>query len=163
MIVIFQCFGGTHTSVVAAFIYLGRLPRTRLPRLDEILALPYFDRAGRAEVGRLHYAGMDPRGNPVFILGSGRWGAGVRALAAALLKVAGIQVPEVVVIDCLPQVTLPVRLGGYISQRLGFTAIGRPLVGRGILWNYSRLLELVELFERDPTPFLLQSSSAPDW
>jgi hypothetical protein len=63
--------------------------------------------------------------------------------------------PKVAVIDCLPHVTLPVRLGGYISQRLGLTAIGRPLVGRGILWNYSRILELVELFERDPTPNLL--------
>lgn len=155
MIVIFQCFGGTHTSVVAAFIYLGRLPRTRQPRLDEILALPYFDRAGRAEVGTLHYAGRNPGGNSVFILGSRHWGAEVRGQAAALLRLAASPMPKVAVIDCLPHVTLPVRLGGYISQRLGLTAIGRPLVGRGILWNYSRILALVELFERDPTPYLL--------
>ncbi|MGB4214727.1 MAG: DUF3189 family protein, partial [Dethiobacteria bacterium] len=131
------------------------LPRTLQPRLDEILALPYFDRAGRAEVGTLHYAGRNPGGNSVFILGSRHWGAEVRGQAAALLRLAASPMPKVAVIDCLPHVTLPVRLGGYISQRLGLTAIGRPLVGRGILWNYSRILELVELFERDPTPNLL--------
>jgi hypothetical protein len=155
MMIIFQCFGGTHTSVVAAFIYLGRLPRTRRPRLEEILSLPYFDRSGSADLGKLHYAGRDGKGNPVFILGSGRWGAGIRAMAAALLRLEGYPPAEVALIDCLPLVTLPVRVGGFISQRLGLTAVGRPLVGRGFLWNYTRLLELVEHFERDPASYLL--------
>lgn len=155
MIVIFQCFGGTHTSVAAASIYLGRLPRTRLPRLEELMALPYFDRAGSAEVGILNYAGLDPQGNPVFILGSGRWGAEIRGLTASFLKLIGPDRPRVAVIDCLPEVSLPVRVGGYISRRLGLAAIGRPLVSRGILWSYSRLLKLVELFEQDPTPYFL--------
>lgn len=155
MIVIFQCFGGTHTSAAAASIYLGRLPRTRLPRLKELLALPYFDRNDGAEVGTLSYAGLDTQGNSVFILGSCRWGAEIRGLAASFLKLAGPAGSEVAVIDCLPEVSLPVRMGGYISRRLGLSAIGRPLVGRGILWSYPRLLKLVELFEQDPTPYLL--------
>ncbi len=155
MIVIFQCFGGTHTSAAAASIYLGKLPRRRRPHPGELLSLPYFDRNNSGEVGDLNYAGRDGQGNPVFILGSGRWGAQVRGLAGALLKMAGPEAPEVAVIDCLPAVSLPVRVGGYASRRLGLTALGRPLVCRGILWNYPRLLALVERFEADPAPYLL--------
>ncbi len=153
---IFQCFGGTHTSAAAASIYLGKLPRWRRPRLEEILAQPYFDRNDSAGIGDLSYAGLDPRGNPVFILGSGRWGAEVRVLIASLLKVVGAAAPAVAVIDCLPVLSLPIRVGGFISRRLGFTALGRPLVGRGIIRSYPRLLALVENFEQDPTAYLLK-------
>ncbi len=155
MIIIFQCFGGTHTSAAAASIYLGLLPRERPPRLTELLALPYFDRNDSAGVGTPNYAGCDVRGNPVFILGSRRWGAGIRDLAARLLKAAGPGTPGVAVIDCLSAVTLPVRVGGYLSRRLGFVAPGRPLAGLGIIWSYPRLLALVQRFEQDPAPFLL--------
>lgn len=156
MIIIFQCFGGTHTSVAAASIYLGRLPRERAPRLAELLALPYFDRSDSAGIGDLHYAGRDGRENPVFILGSRRWGAQLRALAALLLQAAGAGAPEVAVIDCLAAVSLPVRAGGFLSRRLGCIAAGRPLVGLGIIRSYPRLLELVQRFEQDPAPYLLR-------
>lgn len=155
MIIIFQCFGGTHTSVAAASLYLGLLPRSRPPDLAELLTLPHFDRGDSASLGTLNYAGRDGRGNPVFILGSRRWGAEIRALAALLLKEAGTGAPEVAIVDCLPALSLPVRAGGYLSRRLGLVAVGRPLVGLGIIRCYPRLLRLVQRFEQDPAPFLL--------
>ena len=57
--------------------------------IRDSLALPYFDRNDGAEVGTLSYAGLDPQGNSVFILGSCRWGAEIRGLAASFLKLAG--------------------------------------------------------------------------
>ncbi|HOB28414.1 MAG: DUF3189 family protein [Dethiobacteria bacterium] len=155
MIVIFQCFGGTHTSVAAAAIYLGKLPRSRVPRLEELLALPYFDRVDKAEIGTLNYAGRDRQGHLVFILGSGCRGTEVRGLLSSFVKLAGARKPVVAVIDCFPEVIFPVRLGGFISRRLGLTSIGRPLVGRGILRSYPRLVALVNSFEKDPTPYIL--------
>lgn len=157
MIIIFQCYGGTHTSAAAASIYLGALPRSRVPRLEEVLAMPYFDRVDSAGVGALNYAGRDRRGNRVFILGSSRWGGPMRELLVPLSGLYGpvTERPGVAVIDCYPLLSWPVRMGGFISRRLGLTALGRPLVGRGILRIYPRLLELVERFERDPAPHLL--------
>lgn len=160
MIIVFQCFGGTHTSVVAASIYLGRLPRTGRPALEQILALPYFDRNDAASVGSLFFDGFDCRGNIVCILGSGGWGSQIRNLLASVLELArdgeSVVVPEVAVIDCLPEAGPAVRVGGFISRRLGFTALGRPLVSRGIIGSYPRLLKLVQRFESDPAPFLLK-------
>jgi len=155
MIVIFQCFGGTHTSVAAASIYLGKLPRSRVPQLKELLTLPYFDRADNAEIGTLNYAGRDRQGNRVFILGSGRWGAEIRGLLPSFIKLSGPENPGVAIIDCFPEVTWPVRIGGFFSRRLGLTAIGRPLVGRGILRSYPRLVALVESFEENPASYIL--------
>ena len=168
MIIIFQCYGGTHTSVATASLYLGRLPRTRAPQLSEVLALPYFDRVGKGDIGELNYLGRDRRDNPVFALGSIRWGAEIRAVLAALTSLpppAGQQgrtflsqswhEQTVAVIDCLPTITWPVRLGGFLSRRLGLTIPGRPLAGWGIIRSYPRYLALVERFEEDPGPYLL--------
>lgn len=141
--------------MAAASIYLGRLPRLRVPRLEELLALPYFDRANKAEIGILHYIGLDRQGNRVFIMGSGPWGAEIRGLLPSFLKLAGPAAPGVAIIDCFSKVTLPVQIGGFVSRRLGLAAIGRPLVGRGILWSYPRLVALVDSFEEDPTPYIL--------
>lgn len=159
MMIIFQCFGGTHTSVAAASIYLGRLPRTRKPRLQEVLALPYFDRVDNCRTGTLNYLGRDRRHNPVFVLGSGRWRAEVRAVLSLFHRICEPDKVPVALIDCFPEATWPVRLGGFLSRRLGLTAPGRPLVGRGILQGYPRYVKLVERFEEDPAPYLLQRST----
>jgi len=164
MIIIFQCYGGTHTSVAAASIYLKRLPRRRVPQLSDLLALPYFDRVDRNEIGTLYYVGCDRSDNPVFVLGSGRWGAQIRALLTRLTSMQqqgrtfllhNDRDDGVAVIDCFPTITGAVRLGGFLSRRLGLIAIGRPLVGLGILRAYHRFVELVESFEKDPGPYLL--------
>ena len=155
MIIIFQCFGGTHTSVTAASIYLGKLPRSRIPRLEELLDLPHFDRVENADIGTLNYLGRDRLGNRVFALGSGRWGAAIRELLPPLLQLYGPKVPALALIDCSSAVTWPVRLGGFLSRRLHCIDPGRPLVGWGILRNYRRLLQLVEHFEADPARYLL--------
>ena len=44
MIIIYRCYGGTHSSVMAASIHLELLPGDRKPAGKELLALPYFDR-----------------------------------------------------------------------------------------------------------------------
>lgn len=155
MIVIFQCYGGTHTSVVAASIYTGRLPRGRIPSAGELAALPYFDRLDGSTLGRLHYIGPDRAGNPVFTLGSAGWGREIGSLLASLLDDDPEQTRAVALIDCLDAITPLIRLGGFISRRLGFTFPGRPLVCRGIRRGYRLLLRKVESFERDPAPYIL--------
>ena len=155
MMIIFQCFGGTHTSVAAASIYLERLSRTRRPRLEELLALPYFDRVDNSRIGTLNYMGQDRRHNPVFVLGSGRWRAEVRAALSLFYRIGAPETVPVAMVDCSPGMTWPVQGGGFISRRLGLTALGRPLVGRGILQSYPRYVKLVERFEKDPAPYLL--------
>lgn len=158
MIVIFQCYGGTHTSVVAAAIYTGRLPRQRLPDPGELDGLPYFDRVDAGRVGNLHFCGVDAYQNPVFVLGSRKWGGAVQKMLAAWLDLQETAVQDVAVIDCLKHVSLPVRLGGILSRRLRLTFPGRRLVNFGLRKKYGTLLELVELFEKDRSSFIISSA-----
>lgn len=156
MIIIFQCFGGTHTSIVAASLYTGRLSRQRAPQTRELIALPYYDRMDSSEMGKLHFIGPDKWDNPVFALGSGKWGAEIREILAAFLDLSGRKKQPVAVIDCLQTINSVTRIGGYISRCLGLTGIGRPLVNYGIQSGYRQLLHLVESFEKNPDASLLK-------
>jgi hypothetical protein len=155
MIVIFQCYGGTHTSVVAASVYTRALPRGRPPRVRDLAALPYFDRLGHGQMGNLHFIGKDQEGNLVFALGSAGWGDEIRQLIASFLAVIDFPQP-VAVVECLKYVTPLTRLGGILSRRLGLPRFGRPLVSLGVKRSFPLLLQLVETFEQDPSFFLLK-------
>jgi len=152
---IFQCYGGTHSSVTAASIYLNLLPRDRAPTNQELSQLPYFDQVGNREVGPLRYMGRDHRGNKVFILGSRRWGEEVRRLVAEVLPLLNVPPAGAAILDCFPGLNWIARTGGFISRQLGLTAIGRPLVCYGIRLNYRQLLQQIELFETQPHLFTL--------
>ncbi|MEW5784761.1 MAG: DUF3189 family protein [Bacillota bacterium] len=155
MIIIFQCYGGTHTSVTAASIYTGLLPRGRRPTDRELIALPYFDRLCKSKIGYLHYIGADRQGHRVFTLGSGSWGLQVRAIITAYLSHVQPSGLRVALIDCSGSLTMPIRLGGFLSRRLGLVAVGRPLVSFGIRTAYRSLLSRVSDFENNPAAYIV--------
>ena len=156
MMIIFQCYGGTHTSVAAASYYLGLLPRHRPPHADELVALPHFDRLGHSKMGHLHYVGSDLGDNPVFVLGSGRWRRPLQEVIRAYLYRDGRPATApVALIDCAITLTAATRLGGFLSRRLGWTSLGRPLVCRGIRRAYRSILAQVEDFEKNTSKYLI--------
>ena len=53
MIIIYHCYGGTHSSVMAASLHLGLLPQDKKPTGKELLALPYFDQQSGADFGKI--------------------------------------------------------------------------------------------------------------
>jgi len=44
--VIYHCYGGAHSSVTAANIHLGLLPRERTPGYRELISQKLFDHTG---------------------------------------------------------------------------------------------------------------------
>lgn len=153
MMVFYQCFGRSHTSVVAAEIHLGRLPCDRIPSVAQIMALPLFDRAEEKDFGRPFFVGRDEDGHEVFILGLGgsvREGLGV---IHGLFRLAGREGP--LVVDTLAGLGLMGRIGGGLSRRLGLVAVGRPLAAYGVRGIYPRLVETVAAVRR----FLREASS----
>ena len=154
-LLIFQCYGGTHSSVTAASIYLNLLPRNRLPTRRELIRLPYFDRIKNDEVGPLRYMGRDRRGCRVFVMGSREWSEEIKKLFKDLLPLLAVPPPAALLLNCFPGLNLLARIGGFISCRLGVPALGRPLVCQGIRLHYHRLLRQVELLESRPDLFAL--------
>ena len=141
--IIYHCYGGAHSSVTAAAIHLGKLVPHKKPTKADLLRLTLFDRQTQEGHGQIHYYGQDEWDNEVYSLGCRNVGAPIETMlrdVAALLAVED----EIVFIDTLPCVNIKMRLGGYISRRLGIIALGRPIVLQGTMDAFEHLAQLVE-------------------
>ncbi|WP_258359028.1 DUF3189 family protein [Moorella sulfitireducens (nom. illeg.)] len=144
MVVVYHCFGGSHSSITAAAIHLGLLPRNRLPTAAELLALPYFDGRSRGEEGELKFIGIDEYGNKIYAAGKKNLGSRFEALLYDLAAILGIKGQEILLIDTSPLVNLLMRIGGFTSRRIGLTFLGRPVVVLGTRRAFPGLVKLVE-------------------
>lgn len=148
MILVFHCYGGAHTSITAANIYLGRLPRHRRPGLGDILRQPGFDWMPHTEIGRPLFMGTDVAGRPVYCIGLGAGKERVRKALQWFLADRGVPPAAVGWVDALPAANNWMRIGGFLSRRLGLVAVGRPLVTVGVWRAYGRFRRLVADLEQ---------------
>lgn len=146
--IVYSCYGGAHSSPVAAAIHLGQLPRQTIPPKEKFLELQLFDRTTSEQHGELRHIGVDDKGNEVYVLGRGPRGAAVVRALMSGVNLMGGTAHDIKIIDTLPTVNLWMRIGGLFSRRFGWVFIGRPLVLHGIRRAYPRLVQLVELVER---------------
>lgn len=147
--IVYCCFGGTHSSPVAAAIHLGLLPRDRVPTWTELMAVPFFDRMTKAERGRLLPFGTDGRGRRVFVLGRGPDARSVEAAVRSGWIVAGGPRDGLRFVDTLACVNGWMRVGGFLSRAAGLVKLGRPLVLFGTQRAYRALCRLVEETEEE--------------
>lgn len=141
--IIYYCYGSSHSSVVAASLHLGLLPIDRRPSSPEILALPHYDRTSSEDIGRCFLMGRDELGNEVYIMGMGHAKKIVRRAIESILQIYHLPTSDILFVDALPQVGLITRVGGFLSRRIGFVSLGRPLTVYGIRRCYPNFLRLV--------------------
>lgn len=161
MKIIYHCFGGTHSSIIAAALHLDWLPRARLPRAEEIQAIPYFDQRRRGEEGQIKFLGCDSYGNEIYAVGKRGMGILLENFLYDLTDALGLPREELLLVDTTPLVNCWMALGGFLSRRLGLTFLGRPLVIWGVRRAYYRLVNLVENLRSLPLPPPRASSSSP--
>lgn len=144
MKVIYSCYGGAHSSPVAAAIHLGKLPEASVPDSKALMQLPRFDRVGSEKHGLAELMGIDSQGHEVYVLGRGSAGKAVERAFFSGVNLAESDASRFLLVDTLTCVNVPMRIGGYLSRRLGWTAVGRPIVLWGTRRAYSRLVRLVQ-------------------
>lgn len=144
MHIIYYCYGGTHSSPVAAAIHTGLLPNGRTPTKEEILELPWFDRVTAAERGRLFFVGRDEAGHFIYICGRGREKQAIKQAIISGFVLCGERPEELLFVDTMPAVNWIMRLGGYLSRRLGLVAVGRPLAALGAQLAVPRQRQIVQ-------------------
>lgn len=147
MKIIYYCYGGSHSSVTAAGIHLGLLPLTRIPTPEELLAVPYYDSQAASEHGEYHFMGIDEKGNEVFIIGVKNMDSVFASIVADTLRVFGVSSEEYKLVNSLAKVNNRMRVGGFLSRRLGLVTLGRPLVIKGTqaaYWDFVSLVEQVK-------------------
>lgn len=140
--IIYHCYGGAHSSVVAAAIHLGKLKTDQVPSAAELLQLALFDRQTKEGHGQLHFFGFDEWQNQIYSVGCRNVGKSVENILFGVANILG-RGHELVFIDTLHCVSIKMRIGGYISRRLGLVSLGRPLVMAGTREAYPNLANLV--------------------
>lgn len=144
MKIIYHCFGGAHSSVTAAALHLGWLPKDRLPTTEELKDLPYFDRPIGKDHGNIRFMGKDEFNNEIFVIGRRNESRTFENMAYGLINVFGLSGDGFRLVNVMPYVNWKMVLGGYTSRRLLITAIGRPVIMAGVKHAYWHIVSLVQ-------------------
>ncbi|GAA0403256.1 DUF3189 family protein [Paenibacillus motobuensis] len=146
MIYIYNCYGGTHTSVLAAAYHLNQLPRDRKPSKEEILNTYMFDKLLPQEHGKLIHHGKDDQGNDIFSVGRGNSKAVIPAITSSFQLLADKEElsEKVILSNTSPTVPLMMTIGGFCSRQLKLTTLGRALLVLGAQQTYKNIIQLVE-------------------
>ncbi|CEO26369.1 DUF3189 family protein [Paraclostridium sordellii] len=145
MIYIYNCYGGTHSSILAMAYHLEILDETREPTKDEILNLPNFNKLVYGNRGELFYYGSDKDGNEVYAMGRGRSKVLIPGLynLASMLHKQKVLDEKIIFSNTSPTVSLPMTFGGLFSRWLKIDFIGVPLLVKGAKKSYKDIINLV--------------------
>lgn len=144
MIIIYHCFGGSHSSVLAAALHLQMISKDRLPSSDELFGLPYFDKTCDEDFGRIRFMGVDELGHQVYVVGRKSMGNRYSNIITSVAGILGTD-QKILAVDCMHPVNLSMKLGGFTSRRMGLVAVGRAVLARGTLNAFFELVRLVEV------------------
>lgn len=144
MKIIYHCFGGSHSSVLAAALHLGLIEKNHLPSMEEMLALPYFDKTSKKDFGSIRFMGVDEFNNEVYVLGKKNVGRRYDNMLKGVASLLGKK-DELVFVDCMTRVNIGMKLGGFTSRRMGWVSLGRPVLGRSTRKAFLDLVNLVEI------------------
>ena len=142
MLVIYYCYGGTHSSPVAAAL-TPAFSAERIPTRKELLQLPWFDRSRRTSGASCSSWGKDRRQCHLH-LRQGKERDGIAQAIKSGFSLSGGDSQELFFVDTMPAVNLVMRVGGYLSRHLGLVALGRPLAILGAQLAFPQLLRIVQ-------------------
>jgi len=129
--------------VVAASIHLGLLPVDRVPTSKEFFVLPHYDKTESFEIGIPFFMGKDEYDSEIYILGMAGERILIKRTILSFLAHSGIDTHDIMLIDTIRIVNLLTKIGGVISRKLGYVAIGRPITVLGIQQKYREFVNLV--------------------
>ncbi|MCM2533800.1 DUF3189 family protein [Neobacillus pocheonensis] len=147
MIYIYNDYGGTHTTSMAAAYHLKQLPQSeRKLTTEEILNVKFFNKLTHADFGKLILHGTDEDGNLVYTIGRKKNKLLVPALKEmSLLLQEKFKFDEKIIFsNTSPTVPPAMTLGGFFSRGIKIDFIGVPLLVKGAKQCCDNVFRLVE-------------------
>ncbi|MFY9394604.1 MAG: DUF3189 family protein, partial [Halanaerobiales bacterium] len=95
------------------------------------------------EIGTPILYGIDQEGNKIYVQGMGGADETVINLLKDLMELYGIPEKDLILINALQNVNILVRIGGFLSRRLGFVFPGRIISIIGLQLAYPKFIEMV--------------------
>lgn len=147
MIYIYNDYGGTHTTSLAAAYHLKQLPQSeRKLSTEEILNVKYFNQLTKEDFGKLILHGVDEDGHSVYTIGRKRNKYVIPALKEMSLLLQGkFKFDEKIVFsNTSPTVPFTMSMGGFFSRGLKIDFIGVPLLVKGAKQCCDNIFRLVQ-------------------
>ncbi|MEG9295059.1 DUF3189 family protein [Mangrovibacillus sp. Mu-81] len=147
MMYIYNDYGGTHTTSLAAAYHLKQLPQSeRKLTPEEITNVNYFNQLTKKDFGKLIFHGTDEDGSSVYTIGRKRNKLVVPALKELTLLLQNrFQINEKIVFsNTSPTVPMVMSVGGFLSRGLKIDSIGVPLLIKGAQQCCDNIYRLVE-------------------
>jgi hypothetical protein len=146
MIFIYNDYGGTHTTSLAAAYHLKKLPTNRKLTKEEILNVDYFNKLTKADFGKLIFHGIDEDGHSVYTIGRKSSKLVVPALKelSMLLQDKYQGQEKIIFSNTSPTVPFALTMGGLFSRGLKIDFIGMPFLIVGAKQCCLTIFKLVE-------------------
>lgn len=147
MIYIYNDYGGTHTTALAAAYHLKEITQSeRKLTTEEILNVNYFNKLSKDDFGKLIFHGVDENGDSVYTIGRKSNKLVVPALSnLTLLLQSKHQFQEKIIFsNTSPTVPIVMSIGGFFSRGLKIDFIGVPLLVLGAKQCCDNIFRLVE-------------------
>lgn len=145
MHIIYNCYGGSHSSVTAACIHAGLLKDNVVPTFKELLSLPYFDQQVAKDHGFIRYIGEDIYGNKIYITSKHNLSYHYETIMRSIACIVNFSNEKLLFIDTMPYVNWLMVVGGYLSRALGITVLGRPIVIWGTQISFFKFSHIVNI------------------
>ncbi|MGG4267493.1 DUF3189 family protein [Peribacillus simplex] len=147
MIYIYNDYGGTHTTAMAAAYHLKEITHSgRKLTKEEILNVNYFNKLSKDDFGKIIFHGIDEKGDSVYTIGRKSSKLVVPALKnLSLLLQSKHQFHEKIIFsNTSPTVPFVMSIGGFLSRELKIDFIGVPLLIMGAKQCCDNIFRLVE-------------------
>ncbi|ALC81915.1 MULTISPECIES: DUF3189 family protein [Bacillus] len=146
MIYIYNDYGGTHTTAMAAAYHLKNLPVDRTLTKEEILNVKYFNKLTPSDIGKIIFHGIDEDGNSIYTIGRKSSKLVVPALKnlSLLLQNTYQGDEKIIYSNTMPTVPFVMKIGGFLSRQLKIDFLGVPLLILGAKQCYRDIIRLVE-------------------
>lgn len=146
MIYIYNDYGGTHTTSLAAAYHLNKLPTNHQLTTEEILNVNYFNQLDKSDAYRFIFHGKDEDSNPVYTIGRRRSKYIVPTLECFYLLLQDqIHSDEKIIFsNTSPTVPFTMTMGGFLSRGLKVDSLGVPLLVNGAKKCCQIIHQLVE-------------------
>ncbi|GIP43625.1 ABC transporter [Paenibacillus sp. J45TS6] len=147
MIYIYNDYGGTHTTALAAAYHLKELTQSeRKLTKEEILNVTYFNKLTKDDSGKIIFHGTDENGDSVYTIGRKSSKLVVPALKDLILLLESKHhfQEKIIFSNTSPTVPIVMSIGGFFSRGLKIDFIGVPLLILGAKQCCDQIFRLVE-------------------
>lgn len=139
MKIIYHCYAGTHSSVLAAAVHLGLIEAGTSLSERELFNCPLFDRLNQEHIGKINRMGEDNHGNEIFVLGCKNAGSMVEKILPEFCRIFNLDNNDLLMVSTIPCLNILLRIGGFLSRRAGLVTPGRFFLLLGARWAMNNI------------------------